>query len=321
MKKTTKISLWIAALCCVAGLAVATLSLCMMDFDFTKLSTLTYTDNEYTVTQSFSSIQIDTETADVRFLPSGDSTCRVVCYEQEKVPHRVTVEDGTLKVLADDQRSWYDYLVCFDFDSAAVTVYLPAAQYGRLEVTTDTGDLSMPADFAFPSASVSTDTGNIDWRASVEGALTIDTDTGNVKVEGVQLQSLQAETDTGDVRIRQVSTTGETSLKTDTGDVMLEEVTAGFLQIRTHTGDVALENTVAEGSLSLKTDTGDVLFQRFDAAAITVETNTGDVTGTLLSEKIFFVETDTGDVHVPRTDRGGRCEITTDTGDVEITID
>ena len=50
-------------------------------------------------------------------------------------------------------------------------------------------------------------------------------------------------------------------------------------------------------------------------------TDTGDVRGSLLSEKVFIVNTDTGRKEVPDTITGGRCEITTDTGDVKITID
>ncbi len=46
----------------------------------------------------------------------------------------------------------------------------------------------------------------------------------------------------------------------------------------------------------------------------------GDVKGTLLSEKAFFAESDTGDIDVPKTNVGGRCEITTDTGDIQIQI-
>ena len=34
-----------------------------------------------------------------------------------------------------------------------------------------------------------------------------------------------------------------------------------------------------------------------------------------------FTKTDTGRVDVPKTVEGGRCEITTDTGDIKITVD
>ena len=51
-----------------------------------------------------------------------------------------------------------------------------------------------------------------------------------------------------------------------------------------------------------------------------VSTDTGDVTGSLLSAKVFVVTTDTGTVQVPKSTAGGRCEISTDTGDIRITV-
>ena len=66
--------------------------------------------------------------------------------------------------------------------------------------------------------------------------------------------------------------------------------------------------------------TGDVTFDGCDAAAISVKTDTGDVTGSLLSNKMFVIDTNTGDVDVPETVDGGRCEIVTDTGDIELNI-
>ena len=56
------------------------------------------------------------------------------------------------------------------------------------------------------------------------------------------------------------------------------------------------------------------------AAEILIKTDTGDVKGSLLSEKVFVVQTDTGSIDVPKTVSGGRCEITTDTGDIKISL-
>jgi len=63
-----------------------------------------------------------------------------------------------------------------------------------------------------------------------------------------------------------------------------------------------------------------VEFTACDAGEIVIETDTGDVEGTLLSDKIFITETDTGRIDVPKTTTGGRCQITTDTGDIKIKI-
>ena len=47
---------------------------------------------------------------------------------------------------------------------------------------------------------------------------------------------------------------------------------------------------------------------------------TGDVTGSLCSEKVFIARSDTGHISVPETVNGGKCSITTDTGDIIITL-
>ena len=39
-----------------------------------------------------------------------------------------------------------------------------------------------------------------------------------------------------------------------------------------------------------------------------------------LTEKIFIAKTDTGEIKVPETTSGGKCKITTDTGDIKIEI-
>ena len=61
-------------------------------------------------------------------------------------------------------------------------------------------------------------------------------------------------------------------------------------------------------------------FEGSDAAEIFVQTSTGDVEGSLLSSKVFIANTDTGKVDVPKSITGGRCEITTDTGDIRISV-
>ena len=51
--------------------------------------------------------------------------------------------------------------------------------------------------------------------------------------------------------------------------------------------------------MNLKRDTGDIEFFRCDAKDIIINTTTGDVKGTLLTDKIFDIDTDTGNKHIP----------------------
>ena len=53
-------------------------------------------------------------------------------------------------------------------------------------------------------------------------------------------------------------------------------------------------NVIASDEFNLERETGDIELNGCDAQTIYVKTDTGNVTGTLLSEKVFITETDTG---------------------------
>ncbi len=58
----------------------------------------------------------------------------------------------------------------------------------------------------------------------------------------------------------------------------------------------------------------------FSFESMDISLHTADVTGTLLTEKVFLPKSDTGDIEVPKTNAGGKCEIITSTGDIKLTI-
>ena len=58
-----------------------------------------------------------------------------------------------------------------------------------------------------------------------------------------------------------------------------------------------------------------------DTGEICIRTGTGSVTGSLLSGKTFITGTTTGSIKVPKNDdNGGRCQISTTTGSIKITV-
>ena len=300
MRKSAKVAMLIASILCFVGVITCAVGLFGMKFDFSKLNTQSIVTNTHEVTEDFAHISIQTNTADVVFAVSEDDNCHVVCNETEKLTHSVTVDGDTLVIKTEDHRKWYDHIGIF-IGGSSVTVYLPKYQYDHITIETDTGDVEMPGKFKFGETCVKTDTGDVTWRSIVFGSFTLTTHTGDITLESMAV-------------------TKTLKLETDTGDVCLDEIQAVDIRVETETGDVDLRNVVASDSITVKINTGDVEFDRSDAASIFVETDTGDVTGTLLSEKIFFTESDTGDIRVPQSMSGGKCEITTDTGDIIIEI-
>lgn len=312
---------WLAAgvLLVLVGCMVFVGAMAMMDWNFKKLSTEKYETNRYEITESFSSLSIDTKVADVKLLPSEDGSVSVVCYEREKMKHSVEVVDRRLTVSLVDTRKWYEH-VSVGFDTPSVTVFIPSGEYSELYVKNSTGRVDIPSDFAFGSIELSLTTGNVSVGASVSGALRVKTSTGGVSLDGVSAGSIELSLTTGRASIEDVSCDGELSVSVTTGRTVLARVTCGGLTSGGSTGGISLDGVIVEGRMTVERSTGSVKLERCDAAEIFIETDTGDVRGSLLTGKQFVVETDTGDLSYPRESTGGRCEITTDTGDVVITV-
>ena len=319
MRKKTKIWLVIATALIVVGCVIFGGVMTMLQWDFTKLSTVKYETNDYEIDENYKNISIVTDTADIVFMPSQNSKSSIVCHEQKNVKHSVTVKDDTLVIAVVDTRKWYEY-IGINIGTPKITVYLPNAEYEKLFIKESTGNVEIPNNFRFESMDISTSTGDVKNDASASESIKIKTSTGNIRVENISAEALDLSVSTGEITVCDVTCQGDVKIHVSTGKTKLTDIACKNLTSSGNTGDISLKNVIATEKFSLERSTGDVKFDGCDAAEISVKTDTGDVTGTLLSEKVFLAETDTGRVEVPKTATGGRCEITTDTGDIRIKI-
>ncbi len=288
-----------AAVLVLAGAMIFASALAAADFDFTRLSTQKFQTKTYEFDEDFGSIFVNVETAEVTFVPTDEDVCTVECFEEEKMPHTVEVKDGKLTVTANNNRKWYDY-ICINFGTPKVMVYLPKNAYKSLSVSTKTGNIEVPEWLSFETVKIDGATADIECRASVSKSIEIGTATGKITLGSAN--------------------TGTVKLSAETGKITAQNVACKRFSAKNGTGKIFLENVIAEEGIEAESGTGDIRFKACDAAEITAETGTGSVKGTLLSEKIFIAKTSTGKVSVPGTTSGGRCEITTGTGDIKIEI-
>lgn len=242
MSRKTKVWLVIAASLVIAGCVIFSNVMMQLGWDFTKLSTTQYETNEYQISDFFENMSIVTSTADIEFIPSDNQKSVVVCYEDEKEKHTVTVKDNTLLIEQAEDKRWYEY-VGVNFNSPEILVYIPQREYDTL------------------------------------------------------------------------------SIKNSTGKITLNDLRCKNLTLNGSTGNVLLNNVISSEKISVKISTGNVNLQNCDATEIFIQTDTGNVKGNLLSEKVFMAQTDTGRISVPKTQSGGKCEITTDTGNIKITVE
>ena len=290
----------------------------LLQWDFSKLSTVKMQTNTYQIHEDFNNIAVETDVASVVFALSADGKCVVECYEEEKAKHTVVVEDRTLTVKVADNKAWYDH-IGINFSLPKVTVYLPKEEYVALCMKVNTGNVQLPQEFKFSSIEIAESTGTVNCSASASGAVKIKTSTGNLCVANMSAGSLDLAVTTGELAVSNVVCQGDANIQVTTGDASLTQMTCKKLTSEGSTGDILLTNVIAEEKLSVTRSTGNVTFESADAGEIFTETSTGEVKGTLLSEKSFFVQSNTGKVSVPQT-TGGKCEIHTNTGNVKITL-
>ena len=243
----------------VAGVVLFTVVMSLNGWDLRKLATVNLITNEHVVSESFTNISIDTSTSDIVFALSDNGKCMVICHEDEKEKHSVTVSEGTLTVTVESTKKWYEH-IGITAETPKITIYLPDREYTSLRIDSTTTDVIIQKDFSFTSAEISV----------------------------------------------------------TTGDIRISETSAESLTVSVTTGDIELENVIVRNKLSVKGTTGDVTFNGCDAGEIFVKLTTGDVKGTLLSEKTFTADTTTGNIDVPKSASGGKCEIHTTTGDIKI---
>ena len=288
-------------------------------WDFTALSTEKYETNQYAVIDEFKGISISTDTSDISFAPSEDNQCRVVCHERAEERRSPFVKDGVLIIDSEEKGTdkWYKY-INISFDSPKITVYLPEAEYDSLFIKTSTGSVEIPDGFSFANTEISLVTGDINFSASAYEYAKLRTDTGNITVKNTATGMLDIYTSIGDVKVLGVDSAGDIKINSETGNTSLTDIKCENLVSIGEMGDISLRNVIAANKFHIENDTGSVEFDRSDAVEIFVKVDMGDIKGSLLTDKIFIAESDMGNVNVPRTVSGGRCELITDTGDIEI---
>ena len=319
MRTSTKFWIILASIFIISGVILFSVVMAQNNWDFSKLNTSEFETNSYEITEDFNSISFDTDTANIIFEVSEDGKCKVECYEDTKAKHTATVEDDTLNIKVDNQKPWYSY-IGINFNSPKVTVYLPKTEYNTLTIDESTGDVEIPTDFKFKEMKIDASTGNMMISASVSGNSEIHTSTGAIRIEDTSAGSLELSTSTGDIVLTNVLCDGDIKTDVSTGRNDLTDVKCKNLTTDGSTGEIVLTNVIATGEFHINRSTGSVIFDGSDANEIFIDTSTGSVSGTLLTEKVFITDTSVGSVSVPKTITGGRCEINTSTGSINIEI-
>lgn len=341
MKTITKIAAIVAVVLIVLGFVLAWIGYGIIGNDMTQLSTETLTQTTHTIPEPFENIHIHTN-VDIQILPASGNECTVVCDDSEYQYHTVSVENGTLVVEQTTEPQMIQFNVMI-LQEPAVTVYLPESQYADLSIDGSSGDiLDVDPSFTFRNVQLKVSSGSIRFRANLVDDLTVNTSSGDILLENVHAQAIRtlatsgsitlsdceaqqdisAQTSSGDICVADTKAAGSLHIASTSGQVELTNVTALSVTGNASSGDLQLYSVLINGQLSLETTSGSIFLDSSDAQSLFLRTSSGDVSGTLLSPKFFITHTSSGTVEVSDPDPdGGRCEITTSSGDIKITAE
>ena len=287
---------------------------------------------EFLITDPFESLTVIDSSADVSINSSWDEQCRVHCSESDRLHYSVSVQEGVLTVRREDSGAQ----VSLFEDDLSLQIYLPAAHYRTLKVETSSGEIDSDGP-DWDQVQLKSSSGDIWlWEIST-GALEIESSSGETYLSDVQADSLRIQSVSGGVSVYGGSF-GEISVSGSSGDVSVSSLSAGKTQIRTvsgaqwisfaqleelqlksSSGDLDLSGTSCAGSLSANTVSGQIYLTETDATGMELSSSSGDISGTLLGEWEFRVETGSGTVFTSESRPGARlCHAVTVSGDVDL---
>ena len=302
----------------VVGGLLLTAGAVALGIGIAKQGTKQKTETHEYVVDEFTNVNISVDITDVTFYATTDGTRKVVVEETEKLYHTVAVSEGTLDVQFTDARKWSEKIL--STVDLKVNVYMPSGAYNELNVKLSTGDTVIPGDFTFNNISVTASTGKTTCSASTIENANFVASTGDIKLSSMSAKNLNIKRSTGHINMENVTVIEKITSNLHTGESLYKDVKCADFDHTSTTGKVTFTNTIVANHLNVKTSTGDVRFNDSDVGTAKVETSTGDVKGTILTDHHFIVETDTGKKNYPKYTEGGLFEITTDTGDIDISI-
>ena len=201
MRAARRITVIISLCFVVFGIILMTCAAGMVGFKVDKLVSDNRQKNIVELNEKFDSIEVKTGTDPVKFVPSAGTASEIEVYENDTGYYDVTVEDGTLKIIFNEKKQWYDFINIGGIGSHQVTVKIPAGSYKQITVNVGVGDIEIPEDFSAENIVAETGIGDIKApRGKINTK--INSGIGNVTVpDGEGSGKVDINTGIGDVHV------------------------------------------------------------------------------------------------------------------------
>ena len=286
----------------------------IMNVPLTKLVMKTYI-----VSEEFKNIELDSKDANVSIKRSDDDICKVVCGENDKVYHDVEVKNGVLTIKRNHKEIWFFSIIGLS-DLNKMEIYLPSDNYDSLMVNAKSGSVEILDNFVFENVEIDSQSGNITIEKIQSKNVTSTLKSGNIRLKDIKSINVHLQTKSGDVTIENAILDGDVSVSCDSGSVKMSDLKSDLLTISTKSGIINLSNVLIDNNMTLISQSGTVKLNACDSETLKITTSSGSVRGSLRSPKIFITKSKSGNISVPASITGGKCEIETRSGNIKIEI-
>lgn len=320
MKTSKRTIMIIAAVLMIAGAVISSSVFVFSDFKLSDMSNVKYETNTYTITENFDNISVASGDFDINFYPSENKICTVVCKESDKIHHSVKVDNNTLTI-NELEVAWFERINFMTIEKFEINIYLPELEYETLDISCSSGNVTVPDKFIFnKNANITVSSGDVSFDGYVKNNLEISATSGDIKLTDVKAEDITLSVTSGDIRCVKTQAFNRLHTTATSGDITIKDSGMDYLWNGTTSGDTDLINSTAFYDIYMESTSGEIELDRCDADTFEINTTSGDITGTLLTEKIFITDTNSGDIDVPESDKGGKFKIRTTSGDAEIEI-
>lgn len=321
MKKGSIIAALSAVVLITTGFLVSFCALASADFNFKEFSNVNYVTNTYEITEPFTDISVSTSDLDINLIPSKDSSCKIICKETDKALHNVDVVNNTLTIEENNSLEWFEYIrIGFYWENTQIDIYLPENEYNNLKLNCSSGEINVHDSFGFDNAEVYVSSGDINFSGDVKNELSASASSGNITLGNLSADTVNASVSSGDIRCRNFSNISKIEASATSGDLTFENCESDYFRLETTSGETELSRCTAGYEMHIESTSGEIELDRCDAQTLELESTSGDISGTLLTEKIFEAGTNSGEIDVPDTVSGGKCEVNTTSGDIEFEV-
>ena len=261
-----KVFLIIGICLLIIGLGISITILAMVDFNIKELNNFKYTERSYAEDAAkVNKLLLDDTNRRVELKISNDEKIHIYYFESEKEFYKISLSDGVLSVISENNMKWYDYLgFKWDFNTS-IRIEIPKNTIEDIKIETKNGDIIAENISVTDNIFIKTLNGRISSNEISCSSFKCESYNGKLLMDSISSENISCETKNGMIEIKNcVSQTLDA--KVYNGAIELEAIDTQQADFKSYNGRIhgsmigslnefSVRSSVKNGSCNLPSNT------------------------------------------------------------------